>query len=65
VENQINAPIPVGLPVPLLGRTQSSENLRFMEIIVKQFLETPWYGSRRPLGTLLRNTLPVNEWHVT
>jgi hypothetical protein len=22
VENQINAPIPVGLPVPLLGRTQ-------------------------------------------
>jgi putative transposase len=44
---------------------ESSENLRFMEIIVKQFLETPWYGSRRPLGTLLRNTLPVNEWHVT
>jgi len=25
VENQINAPIPVGLPVPLLGRTQDSE----------------------------------------
>ena len=44
---------------------ESSENLRFMEIIDKQFLETPWYGSRQPLGTLLRNTLPVNEWHVT
>ncbi|MFT5066371.1 MAG: hypothetical protein ACI9TA_001994, partial [Reinekea sp.] len=24
VENQINAPIPVGLPVPLLGRTLGS-----------------------------------------
>ena len=44
---------------------ESSENLRFMEIIVKQFLETPWYGSRQPLGTLLCDTLPVNEWHVT
>jgi len=44
---------------------ESSENLRFMAIIDKQFLETPWYGSRQPLGTLLRNTLPVSEWHVT
>ena len=26
---------------------ESSENLRFMEIIDKQFLETPWYGSRQ------------------
>ena len=25
----------------------SAENLRFMEIIGKQFLETPWYGSRQ------------------
>ncbi|WP_408005588.1 IS3 family transposase [Salibaculum griseiflavum] len=25
---------------------ESAENLRFMEIIDKQFLETPWYGSR-------------------
>ena len=30
---------------------ESSENLRFMEIIDKQFLETPWYGSCQPLGT--------------
>lgn len=30
---------------------ESAENLRFMEIIDKQFLETPWYGSRQPLGT--------------
>ena len=30
---------------------ECGENLRFMEIIDKQFLETPWYGSRQPLGT--------------
>jgi putative transposase len=28
-------------------RGQSVENLRFMEIIDRQFLETPWYGSRQ------------------
>lgn len=28
-------------------RGESAENLHFMEIIDKQFLETPWYGSRR------------------
>jgi len=44
---------------------ESAENLRFMVIIDKQFLETPWYGSRQPLGTLLRNTLPVSEWPGT
>ncbi len=26
---------------------ESAENLRFMEIIDKQFLDTPWYGSRK------------------
>jgi putative transposase len=26
---------------------ESTENLRFMEIIDKQFLDTPWYGSRQ------------------
>ena len=26
---------------------ESTENLRFMEIIDKQFMETPWYGSRQ------------------
>lgn len=26
---------------------ESAENLKFMEIIDKQFLETPWYGSRQ------------------
>gem|GEM_PF-1508976 len=30
---------------------ESAENLRFMAIIDKQYLETPWYGSRQPLGT--------------
>lgn len=28
-------------------RGESAENLRFMEIIDKQFLEAPWYGSRQ------------------
>jgi putative transposase len=26
---------------------ESAKNLRFMELIDKQFLETPWYGSRQ------------------
>ena len=26
---------------------ESAEDLRFMEIIDKQFLATPWYGSRQ------------------
>jgi hypothetical protein len=30
---------------------ESAENLRFMEIIDKQFLETPWYGSRLRIPT--------------
>jgi len=28
-------------------RGESAENLRFMEIIDKQFLDTPWYGARQ------------------
>ena len=28
-------------------RGESAENLKFMEIIDQQFLETPWYGSRQ------------------
>jgi putative transposase len=28
-------------------KVESAENLRFMAIIDKQFLETPWYGSRQ------------------
>ena len=28
-------------------RGESAENLKFMSIIDKQFLETPWYGSRQ------------------
>ncbi|TJZ76614.1 IS3 family transposase [Paracoccus hibiscisoli] len=28
-------------------RGESAENLKFMEIIDRQFLETPWYGSRQ------------------
>ncbi|MEN8873743.1 MAG: IS3 family transposase [Pacificibacter sp.] len=35
---------------------ESAENLRFMEIIDKQFLETPWYGSRQMARYMKRNT---------
>ena len=28
-------------------RGESAENLRYMKIIDKQFLDTPWYGSRQ------------------
>ena len=34
---------------------ESAENLRFMEIIDKQFLETPWYGSRQMARYTKRN----------
>ena len=34
---------------------ESAENLCFMEIIDKQFLETPWYGSRQMARYMKRN----------
>ena len=34
---------------------ESAENLRFMEILDKQFLETPWYGSRQMARHMKRN----------
>lgn len=34
---------------------ESTENLRFMEIIDRQFLETPWYGSRQMARYMKRN----------
>ena len=34
---------------------ESAENLRFMEIIDKQFLERPWYGSRQMARYMKRN----------
>ncbi len=34
---------------------ESAENLRFMAIIDKQFLETPWYGSRQMARFMKRN----------
>lgn len=34
---------------------ESAENLRFMEIIDKQFLEAPWYGSRQMARFMQRN----------
>lgn len=34
---------------------ESAENLRFMETIDKQFLETPWYGSRQMARLRKRN----------
>ena len=39
---------------------ESEMNLDLMRLIDRQFLETPFYGVRPPLGTLLRNTLPGN-----
>ena len=45
------------------SETQMAQNLRFMEIIDKQFLETPWYGSRQPLGRLLRNRPHLHGAH--
>ncbi len=35
---------------------ESAENLRFMKIIDKQFLETPWYGSRQMARCMQRNS---------
>ncbi|TRD15242.1 IS3 family transposase, partial [Palleronia caenipelagi] len=35
-------------------RGESPENLKFMEIIDRQFLETPWYGSRQMVRHLAR-----------
>ncbi|MGB7205502.1 MAG: IS3 family transposase [Anderseniella sp.] len=34
---------------------ESAENLRFMAIIDKQFLDTPWYGSRQMARHMKRN----------
>ena len=34
---------------------ESAENLQFMGIIDKQFLETPWYGSRQMARHMKRN----------
>lgn len=39
---------------------ESTENLRFIPIIDRQFLETPWYGSRQPFGTFPR-IYPVGQ----
>ena len=35
---------------------ESAENLRFMAVIDKQFLDTPWYGSRHPLMVCKQTT---------
>jgi len=34
---------------------ESAENLKFMRIIDKQFLETPWYGSRQMARHMKQN----------
>ena len=43
---------------------ESAENLRFMEIIDKQFLETPWYGSRQMARQMKRNHHKCNRHRV-
>jgi hypothetical protein len=40
------------------ARGESELNLDLMRQIDEQFLETPFYGVRPPLGTLLCNALP-------
>ena len=47
------------------GRTETPLNLALMKLIDAQFMETPFYGSRHPLGTLLRNALPASGWRGT
>ena len=43
---------------------ESAENLRFMEIIDKQFLETPWYGSRQMARHMKRNNYKCGRHRV-
>ena len=43
---------------------ESAENLRFMEIIDKQFLETPWYGSRQMARYMKRNDYKCGRHRV-
>lgn len=43
---------------------ESAENLRFLEIIDKQFLETPWYGSRQMARYMKRNNHPCGRHRV-
>ena len=43
---------------------ESAENLRFMAIIDKQFLETPWYGSRQMARHMKRNSQACGRHRV-
>ena len=43
---------------------ESAENLRFMEIIDKQFLETPWYGSRQMARYMKRQSYKCGRHRV-
>jgi len=44
---------------------ESAENLRFMEIIDKEFLETPWYGSRQMARHMKRNNHQCGRHRLT
>ncbi len=39
---------------------ETALNLALMRQIDEQFLETPFFGVRQPLGTFLRNALPAS-----
>jgi putative transposase len=43
---------------------ESAENLRYMEIIDKQFLETPWYGSRQMARHMRRQGHKCGRHHA-
>ena len=45
-------------------RGESAENLKFMEIIDRQFLETPWYGSRQMARHMKREGLRCGRHRV-
>ena len=44
--------------------TESEENLRLMRLIDEQYLETPFYGSRRMAASLRRRGEAVNRKRV-
>ena len=44
---------------------ESEMNLDLMRLIDKQFLKTPFYGVRQPLGTSLRDTLSCSAYRHT
>ena len=45
-------------------RGESAANVAFMEIIDRQFLETPWYGSRQMARHMRNKAISMNPAHA-